>query len=342
MDRKVRGRVTTIHSIKEVTAMTIQRRQFLRLALGAGALSSLSRTALALNYPTRPVHIIVRFPAGGADDVVARLIGQWLSDHLGQPYLVENRSGASGNIATEAVARSPADGYTLLLSSAANAVVYEKLNFNFLSDIIPIGGIYRAPFVVVVNPTVPAQTIPEFIAYGKANPGKISVASPGFGTPNHMAGELFKMTTGVDMQQVQYRGGAPAVTDLVGGHAEIMFAVMPDAIEYIRAGRLRALAVTTASRSEALPDIPTIADFLPGFEASYWAGIAGPKNTPLDIVEKLNQEINRALADPTIKKRLADLGASVFSGSPADFGRLIADDTEKWARVTRAADIKAE
>jgi len=322
--------------------MTIQRRQFLRLAVCAGAFPTLSRMASALDYPTRPVRIIVRFPAGGADDIVARLIGQWLSEQLGQPFLVENRPGASGNIATEAVVRAPADGYTLLLASAANAVVYEKLNFTFLSDITSVAGILRTAFVVVVNPTVPAKTIPEFIAYAKASPGKISMASPGLGTPNHMAGELFKMMTGLDMQQVPYRGGAPAVADLVGGHAQIMFAVMADAIEYIRAGKLRALAVTTATRSEALPDIPTVADFLPGYESSYWSGIAAPKNTPVDIVEKLNKEINRALADPTIKRRLADLGASVFSGSPADFGRLIADDTDKWAKVIQVAGIKVE
>jgi tripartite-type tricarboxylate transporter receptor subunit TctC len=322
--------------------MTIQRRRFLRLALGTGALYPLSRTASALDYPTRPVRIVVRFPAGGADDIVARVIGQWLSEHLRQPYLVENRPGASGNIATEAVVRAPADGYTLLLASAANAVVYEKLNFIFLSDITSVAGILRTALVVVVNPTVPANTISEFIAYAKANPGKISMASPGLGTPNHMAGELFKMMTGVDMQQVPYRSGAPAVADLVGGQEGIMFAVMADAIEYIRAGKLRALAVTTATRSEALPDIPTLAEFLPGYEASYWAGIAAPKNTPVDIIEKLNKEINRALADPTIKRRLADLGASVFSGSPSDFGRIIADDTEKWAKVIRVAGIKVE
>jgi tripartite-type tricarboxylate transporter receptor subunit TctC len=321
--------------------MTIQRRQFFRAVLSTGAFYSLSGMASALDYPARPVRIIVRFQAGGADDIVARLIGQWLSEHLRQPYLVENRPGASGNIATEAVARAPADGYTLLLASAANAVVYEKLNFVFLSDLTSVAGILRTALVVVVNPTVSAETIPEFIAYAKAHPGKISMASPGLGTPNHMAGELFKMMTGVDMQQVPYRGGAPAVADLVGGQEGIMFAVMADAIEHIRAGKLRALAVTTETRSEALPDIPTLADFLPGYEASYWAGIAAPKNTPLDIVEKLNKEINRALADPTIRTRLADLGASVFSGSPADFGRVIADDTEKWAKVITLAGIKA-
>jgi tripartite-type tricarboxylate transporter receptor subunit TctC len=315
--------------------MTIKRRQFLRLALGAGALPSLSCMASALDYPTRPVRIIVRFQAGGADDIVARVIGQWLSEHLRQAYLVENRPGASGNIATEAAVRASADGYTLLLASAANAVVYEKLNFIFLNDIAPVAGIHRSALVVVVNPTVPTSTIPEFIAYAKAN-------SPGFGTPNQMAGELFKMMTGVDMQQVQYRGGAPAVADLVGGQVEIMFAVMGDAIEYIRAGKLRPLAVTTKTRSETLPDIPTVADFLPGFEASYWAGVAAPKNTPVEIVETLNKEINRALADPTIKRHLGDLGASVFSGSPADFGRLIADDTERWTKVIKLANIKVD
>jgi tripartite-type tricarboxylate transporter receptor subunit TctC len=322
--------------------MTIKRRQFLRLALGAGALPSLSCMASALDYPTRPVRIIVRFQAGGADDIVARVIGQWLSEHLRQAYLVENRPGASGNIATEAAVRASADGYTLLLASAANAVVYEKLNFIFLNDIAPVAGIHRSALVVVVNPTVPTSTIPEFIAYAKANPGKISMASPGFGTPNQMAGELFKMMTGVDVQQVQYRGGAPAVADLVGGQVEIMFAVMGDAIEYIRAGKLRPLAVTTKTRSETLPDIPTVADFLPGFEASYWAGVAAPKNTPVEIVETLNKEINRALADPTIKRHLGDLGASVFSGSSADFGRLIADDSERWTKVIKLTGIKVD
>jgi tripartite-type tricarboxylate transporter receptor subunit TctC len=322
--------------------MTIKRRQFLRLALGAGALPSLSCMASALDYPTRPVRIIVRFQSGGADDIVARVIGQWLSEHLRQAYLVENRPGASGNIATEAAVRASADGYTLLLASAANAVVHEKLNFIFLNDIAPVARIHRSALVVVVNPTVPTSTIPEFIAYAKANPGKISMASPGFGTPNQMAGELFKMMTGIDMQQVQYRGGAPAVADLVGGQVEIMFPVMGDAIEYIRAGKLRPLAVTTKTRSETLPDIPTVADFLPGFEASYWAGVAAPKNTPVEIVETLNKEINRALADPTIKRHLGDLGASVFSGSPADFGRLIADDTERWTKVIKLTNIKVD
>ncbi len=322
--------------------MTIQRRQFLSLALGAGALPAVSRMASALDYPTRPVRIIVRFPAGGADDIFARLIGQWLSEQLRQSYLIENRPGAGGNIATEAVVRAPADGYTLLLASSSNAIVYEKLNFTFLSDITPVAGIVRTPLVVVINPAVPATTIPEFIAYAKSNRGKISMASAGVGTPNHMAGELFKMMTGVNMQHVPYRGGAPAVADLVGGQVEIMFAVMPDAIEHIRAGKLRALAVTTATRSQALPDIPTVADFLPGFESSYWSGIGAPKNTPADIVEKLNKQISAALTDPKIKARAADLVASVLSGSPADFGRLIADDTEKWAKVIQVAGIKVE
>jgi tripartite-type tricarboxylate transporter receptor subunit TctC len=325
--------------------MRIPRRRFLQLAAGAAALPAVSRTAKAQAYPTRPVRIIVGFAAGGTNDILARLIGQWLSDKLGQPYIVEDRPGAGGNIAAEAVVRSRADGYTLYLASPSdtvNATLYDKLNFSFARDIAPVASIMRTPLVVVVNPSVPARTVSELIAYAKANPGKLNMGSAGNGTSPHVAGEMFKMMTGVDMQHVPYRGGAPAVSDLIGGQVQVMFAVMSDCIEHVRAGRLRDLAVTTATPSEALPGIPTVADVLPGYESSYWVGIGAPKNTPVDIVEKLNKEINRALADPTIKARLADLGASVLSGSPADFGKLIADETEKWGKVVRAANIRAE
>ena len=288
---------------------------------------------------------IVGFAAGGAPDILARLMGQWLSERLGQPFVIENRPGAGSNIATEAVVRAPPDGYTLLLVSPANAInatLYDKLNFNFIRDIAPVAGIIREPHVMVVNPSVPAKTVPEFIAYAKANPGKLNMASAGNGTAAHVAGELFKMMTGVDMVHVPYRGAAPALTDLLGGQVQVMFAAMPASIEYIRAGKLRALAVTTATRSEALPDIPTVGEFVPGYEASAWFGVGAPKNTPAEIIDKLNKEINAALADPKIKARLADLGGTVLPGSPADFGKLIADETEKWGKVIRAANIKPE
>jgi tripartite-type tricarboxylate transporter receptor subunit TctC len=321
----------------------IQRREFIA-GLGSAAAWPVVAPAQT-TYPTRPVRIIVGFAAGGTNDILARLIGQWLSDKLGQPYIVEDRPGANGNIATEAVVRARADGYTLHLASTpdtVNATLYDKLNFSFVRDIAPVASIMRTPLVVVVNPSVPVKTVAELIAYAKANPRRLNMGSAGIGSPPHVAGELFKKMTGVDMQHVPYRGGAPAVSDLIGGQVQIMFAAMTDCIEHVRTGRLRDLAVTTATPSEALPGIPTVADVLPGYESSFWVGIGAPKNTPVDIVEKLNKEINRALADPTIKVRLADLGASVLSGSPADFGKLIADETEKWAKVIRAANIKVE
>jgi tripartite-type tricarboxylate transporter receptor subunit TctC len=324
-------------------AMKLPRREFLHLAAGAAAFPAVSRFAWAQAYPTRPVRMIVPFPAGGSTDVVARLMSQWLSVRLAQPFLVENRTGFTGNIGTEAVVHAPADGYTLLLATTTNVVnaaVYDKLNFNFTRDIVPVAGVMNTSHVMVVHPSVPARTISEFIAYARANPAKISMASAGNGSQNHVAGEVFKMRTGVNMVHVPYRGGAPAVADLVGGQVQVMFAVMLEALEYIRAGKLRALAVTTAARSELLPDSPTVADFLPGFEASFWIGIGAPKNTPAEIVDKLNKEINAGLADPGIRTRLADLGGTALPGSPAEFGKFIADETEKWGKMARAANIK--
>jgi tripartite-type tricarboxylate transporter receptor subunit TctC len=323
--------------------MELPRRQFLHLAAGAVGLLPVSRFAWAQAYPTRPVRMIVPFPAGGSTDVVARLMSQWLSVRLAQPFIVENRTGFTGNIGTEAVVHAPADGYTLLLATTTNVVnaaVYDKLNFNFTRDIVPVAGVMNTSHVMVVHPSVPARTISEFIAYARANPAKISMASAGNGSQNHVAGEVFKMRTGVNMVHVPYRGGAPAVADLVGGQVQVMFAVMLEALEYIRAGKLRALAVTTAARSELLPDSPTVADFLPGFEASFWIGIGAPKNTPAEIVDKLNKEINAGLADPGIRTRLADLGGTALPGSPAEFGKFIADDAEKWGKMARAANIK--
>src|SRR6516164_7598718 len=325
--------------------MKLPRRNFLRLAAGAAALPALSRFAWAQTYPTRPVRIIVGFAPAGAGDIVARLMGQWLSERLGQPFVVENRPGANGNIAAQAGVRAPADGYTLLMVSsanAANAALYDKLSFNFLRDIAPVAGIIRTPYVMAVNPTVPAETIPEFIAYAKANPGKISMASVGVGSGTHLAGEWFKMMTGVNLVHVPYRGGGPAFNDLLGGQVQVMFPTTVGSIGYIRAGRLRALAVTTATRSDVLPDVPTVDEFVPGYEASAWFGVGAPRNTPAEIIDKLNNEINAALADPKIKARLADLGGTPLAGSPADFGKLIAEETEKWAKVIRAANIKPE
>jgi len=325
--------------------MTLPRRQFLHLAAGAAALPAVSRIARAQTYPSRPVRIIVAVAAGGTSDILARLMGQRLSDRLGQPFVIENRPGAGGNIATEAVVRAPADGYTLLQVSAAaaiNATLYDKLNFNFIRDIAPVASIDREPLVMVVSPSVPARTVPEFIAYAKANPGKISMASAGNGTPSHVSGELFKMMAGVNMVHVPYRGGGPALVDLLGGQVQVMFASMSSSIEYVRTGKLRALAVTTVMRSEALPQIPTVSDFVPGFEATFWAGLGAPKNTPADIVDKLNKEINAGLVDPKLKARLAELGVTALPGSPADFAKLIADETEKWGKVIRAANIKPE
>jgi tripartite-type tricarboxylate transporter receptor subunit TctC len=325
--------------------MKLPRRNFLHLAAGAAALPALPRIARAQAYPTRPVRIIVGFPAGGGVDIVARLMGQWLSERLGQPFVIDNRPGAATNIATEAVVRAAADGYTLLLvhsSNAMNATLYEKLNFNFIRDIAPVASIMVVPNVMLVHPSVPAKTVPEFIAYAKANPGKINLASGGIGGPSHVAGELFKMMAGIDLVHVPYRGGGPALTDLLGGQVQVYFATTVASIEYIRAGRLRALAVASATRSETLPDIPTVGEFVPGYEAPTWYGLGTPKNTPAEIVAKLNKEINAALADPNMKTRLADLGGDVLALSPADFGKLIADDTEKWGKVIRAANIKAE
>src|SRR5262245_38297520 len=322
------------------------RRQFLHLAAGAAALPALSRIAWAQAYPSRPVRLIVGFPAGGsASDIVARLMGQWLSERLGQQFVIDNRPGGGTNIGTEAVVRSPADGYTLLMvgsSNATNAALYDKLNFVFLRDIAPIASIIRLPFVMVVNPSVPAKTVPEFIAYAKGNPGKLTMASGGIGAATHLAGELFKVMTSVDIVHVPYRGVAASLTDLLGGLVQVTFVSVPSSVTYIKAGRLRALAVTSAKRSDALPDIPTVDEFVPGYEASIWFGIGAPKNTPTEILDTLNQETNAALTDPKIKPRLADLSGMVLTGSPADFGKLIADETEKWAKVIKFAGTKAE
>jgi tripartite-type tricarboxylate transporter receptor subunit TctC len=325
--------------------MKLPRRRFLHLAAGAAALPALPRIAWAHAYPTRPVRWIVGASAGGGNDIVARLMGQWLSERLGKPFVIENRPGGAGNIATEAVARAPADGYTLLLCSvvhATNAAFYDKLSFDFIRDIAPVASVTRGPYVMVVNPSVPAKTVPEFIAYAKANPSRISFGSAGIGGSNHLVGELFKILAGVDMVHVPYRGIAPALTDLLGGQVQVTFASITSAIEYIRANRLRALAVTAATRSDELPDVPTVDEFVPGYEASFWYGVGAPKATPAEIVEKLNKEINAGLADPKFKARLADVGGTVLAGSPVDFGKLIAAETEKWAKVIRAANIKPE
>jgi len=321
--------------------MTLARRQFLHLAAGAAALPTISQIASAQTYPTRPVRIIVGWAAGGASDIAARLISQWLSERLGQQFIIENRQGAAGSIATESVVRAPPDGYTLLLADA-NATFFEKLNFNFIRDIAPVAGFMRVPFVMDVSPSVPAITVPEFITYAKAHPGKINMASAGTGGVSHVYGQLFKVMTDVDMVHVPYRGASPALTDLLSGQVQIYFGTVTVSIGYIRAGKLRALAVTTLKRSEMLPELPTVAEFVPGYEASFWAGIGAPRNTPAEIIDKLNREINAALADPKMKARLADLGATGLAGSPADFGKLIADETEKWGNVIRAANIKAE
>jgi len=310
--------------------MKLPRRRFLRLAAGVAALPAMSRIAWAQAYPTRPVRIIVGFPPGGPNDITARLIGQTLSERFGQPLIVENRPGASSNIGTEAVVRAPPDGYTLLMinpPNAINATLYGNLKFNFIRDIAPVASIARVPLVMEVNPSVPAKTVPEFIAYAKANPGKINMASAGTGTSANVAGELFKMMAGVDMVHVPYKGSTPALTDLLGGQVQVMFDSMLSSVEYIRAGKLRALAVTTAARSEALPDVPTVGDFLPGYEASQWSGVGVPRNTPTETIDKLNREINATLADSKMKSRLADLGAAVLPSSPADFGKFIANET---------------
>jgi tripartite-type tricarboxylate transporter receptor subunit TctC len=323
----------------------LRRRQFLQLAGAAAAAPAFSNFAFALDYPTRPVRIVVGFGSGSADDILARLMGQWLSERLGQPFVIENRTGAGGTIATEAVVRAAPDGYTLLLSDlpdAINATLYDKLNFNFIRDIVPVAGIVRAPNVLVVHPSFPATTVPEFIAYAKAHPGKINMASAGNGTASHMSGELFKMLSGVAMVHVPYRGQASALTDLLGGQVQADFATMPPSVGYIRTGQLRALAVTSVTRSAALPDIPTVGDFLPGYEASYWCGIGAPKSTPNEIIDKLNNEINAGLADLKMNARLADLGGTALAGSPVEFAKLIADETEKWGKVVKFAGIKPE
>ena len=329
----------------EVATMKLPRRRFLHLAAGAAALPAASRIARAQAYPSRPARIVVPFAAGGSTDIIARLIGQWLSERLGQQFVIENRPGAGSNIGTEVVVNAPPDGYTLLLvgaSSAINATLYEKLNFNFLRDITPVSGIISVPFIMAVHPSFPAKTVSEFIAYARANPGKVNMASGGNGTAGHLSGELFKMMTGLNMVHVPYRGEAPALTDMLGGQVQAMFGTMPASIEYVRAGKLRPLAVTSARRSELLPDLPTVGDFVPGYETSAWQGIGAPKNTPAEIIDKLNKEINAGLADPKMKTRVADMGGTVLAGSPADFGKLIADETEKWGKVIRAANIKAE
>jgi tripartite-type tricarboxylate transporter receptor subunit TctC len=325
--------------------MKLRRRNFLHLAAGAAALPGVSLFAWAQAYPSRPVRIVVPFAAGGSTDIIGRLIGQRLSERLGQQFIIENRPGAGSNVGTEAVVSAPPDGYTLLLvgaSSAINVTLYEKLNFSFLHDIIPVAGIVSIPFIMAVSPSFPAKTVSEFIAYAKGNPGKVNIASGGNGTAGHLSGELFKMMAGVNMVHVPYRGEAAALTDLLGGQVQVMFATMPASIEYIKAGKLRSLAVTAATRLDALPNVPPVGDFLPGYEVSAWQGVGAPKNTPAEIIVKLNNEINTGLADPKLKARLADLGGTVIAGSPADFGKLIAGETEKWGKVIRAANIKPE
>ena len=325
--------------------MKLPRRNFLHLAACAAALPAVSRFAWAQAYPTRPVRLIVPFAAGGGTDITARVMGQWLSERLGQQFVIDNRPGGGTNIGTEAVVRAPADGYTLLLAgspAAINATLYDKLNYNFIRDIAPVAGIIRQPFVMAVHPSVPAKTVPEFIAYAKANPGRINMASAGTGAGSHVTGELFKMMAGVDMVHVPYRSAGLALTDLLGGQGQIIFPTTVASIEYIRAGRLRALAVTTVSRAEALQDIPTVGEFVPGYEASAWFGIGAPKATPAEIIEKLNKEVNAALADPRMKARIVDLGGDVLALSPADFGKLIAEETAKWAKVVKFSGVKAE
>ena len=321
------------------------RRKFLHLTVGAAALPVVSRVAWAQAYPTRPVRLVVGFAAGGSSDILARLIGQWLSERLGQQFVIENRPGAGGNIGTEAVVNAAPDGYTLLLLSrtnTSNVTLYENLKFNFIRDIAPVASLMSVPNVLDVHPSVPVTTVPEFIAYANANPGKVNMGSGGIGTSQHIAGELFKFMTGVNLVHVSYRGGAPAMTDLLGGRLQVMFDVVTESIEYIKASKLRALAVTTAKRSELLPNIPIMSDFVPGYEAYQWYGIGMPRNTPVGIIDKLNKEINAALVDPKIKARLADLGGTAMASSPAEFGKFIAAETEKWGKVIRAANIKPE
>src|SRR4051812_25371474 len=318
--------------------MTFPRRQFLRLAGAAAAFPAASRIARAQSYPARQVRLIIGYPPGGSADITARLIAQWLTERLGQSVIVESRPGAGTNLATEAVVPAPADGYTLLLVAPANAInqtLYEQLNHNFIRDIAPVGGLIRFANVVVVNPSIPIKTIPELIAYAKANPGKLNMASSGNGSTIHMSGELFKMMTGIDMVHVPYRGGAPALTDLISGQVQVMFDNIPTCAEHVKSGKLRGLAVTSTTRSEVLPDLPTVADFLPGYEASAWYGFVAPKNTPAEVIDTLNKATNAALAEPVAKKRFAELGAILLPGSPAEFGALLADETEKWGKVVK-------
>jgi tripartite-type tricarboxylate transporter receptor subunit TctC len=327
------------------SALETSRRQLLHLAAAAAVLPAFSRIARGQTYPSRPVRIIVGFPPGGAADITARMMGQWLSERLGQPFVIENRPGAGTNIGSEAVAKAPADGYTLLLVSVANTVnatLYEWLNFDFIRDIAPVAGLIRGPLVMELNPSVPAKTVPEFITYAKANPGKINMASAGNGTPGHMAAELFKLLTGLDFVDVPYRGGARALIDLLAGHVQIIFDNLPTSLEYIRAGKVRPLAVTTATRSDVLPNLPTVSEFVPDYEVSSWFGIGAPRNTSTEIVDKLNTEINAGLADPNLKAQLTDSGSTPLAGSPADFSKLIVEETEKWGKVIRAANIRPE
>jgi tripartite-type tricarboxylate transporter receptor subunit TctC len=325
--------------------MKLHRRRFLHLAAGAAASPVMSRAASAQSYPTKSVRVIVGFAPGGGNDIAARLISHWLSERLGQQFIVENRPGAGSNIATEAVVRAPPDGYTLLLvavANATNATLYDRLSFNFIRDIAPVAGLLRVPNLVEVHPSVPAQTLAEFIAYARANPGKVNMGSGGSGGPVHMTGELFNMMAGLKMQHVPYRGEAPALNDLMGGQVQVVFGSVPASLQYVRAGKLRALAVTTSTRSEVLPDLPTVAEFVPGFESSTWYGIGAPRSTPAEIIDRLNVEINAALGDPTLMARMADLGGTPIGGSPADFAELIAADTEKWGKVVKFASIKPE
>jgi tripartite-type tricarboxylate transporter receptor subunit TctC len=325
--------------------MKLPRREFLGLAGAAVALPAISRIARAQTYPMRPVRLIIGYPPGGSADITARLIGQWLSERLGQSFVIESRPGAGTNIATEAAVRAPPDGYTLFLVAPANAInatLYDKLNYNFIRDIAPIAGIIRFPNVMEVNPSVPVKTVPEFIAYAKANPGKLNFASSGNGSTIHMSGELFKMMTGVDLVHVPYRGGALALTDLLAGQVQVMFDNVPTSAEHIRSGRLRGLAVTSTTRLDVLPDLPTVADFVPGYESSAWYGLGAPKNTPAEIIDQLNKEVNAILADPKSKARLVELGATLLPGSPADFAKLVADETEKWGKVVKFSGARAD
>jgi tripartite-type tricarboxylate transporter receptor subunit TctC len=325
--------------------MKFSRRRFLHLATVAIGVPAVSRMASAQAYPARPVRLVVGFAAGGAPDIAARLLAQWLSERLGQQFIIENRPGAGGNLATEVVVEAPPDGYTLLLinlSNAVNATLYQKLKYDFIRDIAPVASISHENYGMEVHPSFPAKTVAEFISYAKANPGKLNMASPGNGTGPHMAGELFKIMAGVDMVHVPYRGSPPALTDLLAGQVQLMFSPLSSSIEYVRSGKLRALAVTTAARSEVLPDLPTVGEFVPGYAASGWFGIGAPAKTPVEIIDRLNHQVNAGLADPKLKARLADLGATVFVGSPADFASHIATETEKWSKVVRTANLRAD